>query len=109
MYLKNNIRIRKEIVQGTKKWHRGPTCDVLSCKYGGLLKYVQEKCDYNLLLQFVLQCNKCTGIKLVDNSILLNRLHTAMITVLDIGSNLLLEAGADPGMGRFGPSPPFDN
>ena len=32
---------------------------------------------------------KCTVIKSVDNNNLLNRLHTAMITVLDIGSNLL--------------------
>ena len=43
----------------------------------------------NLSSQFVLQCNKCAGIKSVDNSILLNRLYTAMITVLDMGSNLL--------------------
>ena len=33
--------------------------------------------------------NKCTVIKSVDNNSMLNRLHTAMITVLDMGSNLL--------------------
>ena len=38
------------------------------------------------------QLNKCTFIKSVDNSILLNRLHMAMITVLDIGSILCLES-----------------
>ena len=33
--------------------------------------------------------NKCTGIKSVNNGILLNRLHAAMIMVLNTGSNLL--------------------
>ena len=44
---------------------------------------------YNLLSQCALQNNKYAVIKLVDNKNLLNRLHTAMITVLNIGSNLL--------------------
>ena len=41
---------------------------------------------YHPSLPYIIQMH-C--IKLVDNSILLNRLHTAMITVLDIGSNFL--------------------
>ena len=51
------------------------------------------------------QYNKCTGIKSVNNSILLNRLHTAMITVLNTSSNLLFGVnrwkGARPLWGTY--------
>ena len=45
------------------------------------------------------QYNKCSGIKSVNNSILLNRLHTAMITVLNTGSNLLFGVNRWKGAG----------
>ena len=44
---------------------------------------------HSLSITVCQQYNKCTGIKSVNDSILLNRLHTAMITVLNTGSNLL--------------------
>ena len=45
------------------------------------------------------QYNKCSGIKSVNNNILLNRLHTAMITVLNTGSNLLFGVNRWKGAG----------
>ena len=52
--------------------HRGPACDTLSRKYGGLLLIHSKEVWLQPIIIVRPQCNKCTGIKSVKNSILLN-------------------------------------
>ena len=80
--------------------YRGPACDVLYRKYGGLFLVHSKEVWLQPIITVCPQYNKYTRIKSVNNSILLNRLHTAMITVLNTGSNLLFGVNRLQGLYR---------